>query len=54
MVSTLTELEFVQQSLDFQDEFDKTKMHLFGLSETQFTLDELALKSGLASTFVKK
>ena len=54
MVSTLTELEFVQQSLDFQDEFDKTKMHLFGLSETQFTLDELALKSGLATSFCKK
>jgi len=54
MVSTLTELEFVQQSLDFQDEFDKTKMHLFGLSETQFTLDELAQKSGLATSIVKK
>ena len=24
IISTLVELEFVQQSLDFQDEFDKT------------------------------
>ena len=50
MTSTLVELEFVQQSLDFQDEYDKTKMHLFGLSETQFSLDELTAKAGLGPT----
>ena len=49
MTSTLVELEFVQQSLDFQDEYDKTKMHLFGLSETQFSLDELTAKAGLST-----
>ena len=45
IVSTLVELEFIQQSLDFQDEFDKTQMNLFGLNDLNMTLEEFIAKS---------
>ena len=40
ILSTLVELEFIQQSLDFQDEFDKTQMHLWGLHDLDMTLED--------------
>ena len=40
ILSTLVELEFIQQSLDFQDEFDKTQMHLWGLADLDMTLED--------------
>ena len=49
MISTLVELEFIQQSLDFQDEVDKTKLHLFGLSDASLSMDDLAAKTGVSA-----
>ncbi len=37
----LVELDFIQQSLDFQDEYDKKQLHLFGLNEVNLSLDDL-------------
>ena len=45
IASTLVELEFIQQSLDFQDEFDKTQMHLYGLNDLNMTLEDFISKS---------
>lgn len=45
MISTLVELEFIQQSLDFQDEFDKTQMNLYGLNDLNMTMEEFIAKS---------
>ena len=45
IISTLVELEFIQQSLDFQDEFDKSEMHLYGLNDLNMTLEEFVSKS---------
>ena len=44
IIATLVELEFIQQSLDFRDEFDKTQMHLFGLHDLDMTLEEFINK----------
>lgn len=44
-MSTLVELEFIQQSLDFQDEFDKTQMNLYGLNDLNMTMEEFISKS---------
>ena len=44
-MSTLVELEFIQQSLDFQDEFDKTEMNLYGLHDLNLTMEEFLAKS---------
>ena len=41
IVSTLVELDFIQQSLDFQDEFDRRQIQLFGLNEVNLTLEDL-------------
>jgi hypothetical protein len=40
-------LEFIQQSLDFQDEFDKHSLSLLGLSELNLTYEELMEKNHL-------
>ena len=45
VMSTLVELEFIQQSLDFQDEFDKTQMNLYGLNDMNMTMNEFIAKS---------
>ena len=45
ITSTLVELEFIQQSLDFQDEFDKTQMNLYGLNDLNMTLSDFINKS---------
>ena len=45
ITSTLVELEFIQQSLDFQDEFDKTQMNLYGLNDLNMTMEEFVAKS---------
>ena len=45
IMSTLVELEFIQQSLDFQDEFDKTQMNLYGLNDLNMTMEEFVAKS---------
>ena len=45
ILSTLVELEFIQQSLDFQDEFDKTQMNLYGLNDLNMTMEEFIAKS---------
>ena len=44
-MSTLVELEFIQQSLDFQDEFDKTQMNLYGLNDLNMTMEDFISRS---------
>ena len=43
-ISTLVELEFIQQSLDFQDEFDKHSFSLIGLNDLNITYEDLVQK----------
>ena len=43
-ISTLVELEFIQQSLDFQDEFDKHSLSLLGLNDLNLTYEDLMSK----------
>lgn len=40
-ISTLVELEFIQQSLDFQDEYDRHSLSLLGLNELNLTYEDL-------------
>ena len=44
-ISTLVELEFIQQSLDFQDEFDKHSLSLLGLNDLNLTYEDLIAKN---------
>jgi len=41
IVSTLVELDFIQQSLDYQDEYDRNHMKLYGLNEVNLTVEDL-------------
>ena len=45
VISTLVELEFMQQSQDLQDEIDRQQIRLYALNDTQFTLDDLQFKA---------
>lgn len=54
IVSTLVELEFIQQSLDFQDEYDKKNLHLFGINEINLTLDDLAKSNFSVANIIKQ
>ena len=40
IIATLVELEFMQQSMDLQDEEDRHKIHLYGLNDTKFTIED--------------
>lgn len=40
IISTLVEMEFMQQALDLQDEHDRNQIHLYGLNDTHFTIED--------------
>ena len=52
IISTLVELDFIQQSLDFQDEYDKRQINLYGLNEVNLTLEDL--QNGNLSKYAHK
>jgi hypothetical protein len=46
IISSLVELEYIQQTLDIQEEQDKHGVSLFGLGEVNMTYQDLIQKSG--------
>ena len=53
-ISTLVELEFIQQSIDFQDEFDKHSFSLIGLNDLNITYEDLLQKDQDAKQKIDK
>lgn len=41
VISTLVEIEMMQQSLDLQDEIDRNKIQLVGINDTNMNLGEV-------------
>ena len=54
IICSLVELEYIQQSLDNQDEVDKHNTNLFGLSETNMSIEELLQKGGFQELIARR
>ena len=54
IICSLVELEYMQQALDNQDEQDKHGINLFGLSETNMTIQDLLQKGAFKDLYSKR
>ena len=54
IICSLVELEYIQQSLDNQDELDKHNTNLYGLNEANMSIEELLQRGGFQQMITRK